>query len=150
MTKPASRLVVSFAVVLAGALTTTACLHPRLPLPIRAPASTPTPHPRPTSALLQGRLFTVTVDIEPASVGTNIIHMYAKLPDGRAASVVQWRVAAANPAAGAQPITVSVLAITPDHAVAQLEMPTAGLWRLTFTLRSKTDEDLVSTDVPIG
>ena len=150
MTTSAIRLVIALAVVLAGAATTTACLHPRLPLPVRAPASTLTPHPRPTSAVLRGRLFTVTVDVVPASVGSNTIHMYANAPDGRAASVVEWRVTAANPTGGTQPITARVLAITPDHAVAQLEVPTAGWWKFTFTLRSRTDEDLVGTEVRIG
>jgi len=147
VTTSAIRLVIACAVVLAGAATTTACFRPRLPLPAR-PATTTPAYGIPTFTL-QARTFTLTVDVSPAKVGTNIVHMYAKTPDGREASILEWRVTVANPAGGAQPTTAAVLPITPEHAVAELELLSAGVWRFSFTLRSKADEEVVSADVRI-
>lgn len=100
------------------------------------------------SAVLRDPMFTLTVDVQPASVGLNDIHLYATTPDGQPADVAEWSVRAALPQQGIEPIDASVLAVTPDHAIGQVGLPVAGTWTFTFTLRtSEIDQSSVSTPV---
>jgi copper transport protein len=92
--------------------------------------------------------FTFTFDVAPAKVGTNIVHMYARTPDRKDASIKAWRVTATN-AAG--PISAPALALSPGHAVGQIDLPAAGVWRFSFTLRvSDTAEEQFYADVRIS
>ena len=83
-------------------------------------------------------------------VGANDVHLYATTPDGQPADVKEWRVRASLPAQGIEPIDATVLPITPSHATGQINLPTAGLWTFSFTLRtSETDQATVTADLPI-
>lgn len=149
MPTSAFRLVVAYVIVLAGAASTTACLRPRVPLPV--PPATATPTPTIPGATMQANGFTFTFDVAPAKVGTNIVHMYARTPDRKDASIKAWHVTATRSAGGSQPISVPTVPLSPGHALAQIELPAAGLWRLTFTLRvSDTDEEQLYADVRIS
>jgi len=148
--KSAIRLVIALAFVLAGAATTTACLRPRVPLPVPPPA-TATPTRAVPTATMQANGFTVTFDVTPAKVGTNIVHVYATKPGGQDAAIKEWRVTVTSSAAGSAPISVPTLALSPGHAIGQIDLPTAGTWRFTFTLRvSDTDEEQLYADVPVS
>jgi copper transport protein len=60
--------------------------------------------------------------------------------------VKEWHVTAAQPAKGIEPITVNVLAITPDHAIGLVALPALGNWVFRFTLRTTDiDESTVTT-----
>jgi copper transport protein len=97
------------------------------------------------------KLFTLTVDDTPASVGANEIHMYATTPDGQPKAVQQWTVTAALPAQGIEPIPVTTLSLAEDHAIGQVTLPAAGVWTFAFTLRtSAVDEDTVTTTFTIS
>ncbi|HEX6870579.1 MAG TPA: copper resistance protein CopC, partial [Micromonosporaceae bacterium] len=87
-------------------------------------------------AVLRDPLFTLTVDIEPATVGANQIHLYATTPDGQPADIKQWRVQAVLPEQGIEPIQAAVLPVTAGHAIGQVGLPTAGTWTFSFTLRT--------------
>jgi copper transport protein len=113
-------------------------------------ASTETATPAAQSAVMKDKRFTLTVDVVPATVGVNEIHLYATTPDGQPADVKQWTVRASAPARGIEPIDASVLPLTPDHATGTIGLPTAGRWTFTFTLRtSEIDQSTVTTEVDV-
>jgi copper transport protein len=88
------------------------------------------------SVTQSNNLFKVEVDISPATRGANTIHVYAfSLKDGSPLPVVEWEATAALPAAGVEPVSIPILAITPDHATGQILLPQAGTWEFRFTLR---------------
>jgi copper transport protein len=90
----------------------------------------------PYSVTQSNNLFKVEVDISPATRGANTIHVYAfSLKDGSPLPVVEWASTAALPAAGVEPVSIPILAITPDHATGQILLPQAGTWEFRFTLR---------------
>jgi copper transport protein len=143
------RLVMVVAVVLGAGVTATACARPQVIAsgPVRgAPAIGPI-----QTSTMRSRRFTLTIDVEPATVGTNEFHLYATTPDGHDAAILQWRVSVANPARALGPIDAAVLAITSGHAVGQVNLPATGTWKFTISVRtSGTDEDVVYTDVRIS
>jgi copper transport protein len=117
--------------------------------PARATAAAQSP-PTIQSAIMQDPLFTLTIDVQPAQVGLNDIHLYATTPDGQPADIKQWEVKASLPSAGIEPISAVVLPITPDHSTGQIGLPTAGTWKFTFTLRtSDVDQSSVATDIVV-
>jgi copper transport protein len=87
------------------------------------------------SVTLRDERLTLTVDLVPARVGINELHMYALTPDLRPLTIVEWRVVASASAAGLEGVEAAVLPITPDHAIGQIGLPAAGSWTFTFTLR---------------
>jgi copper transport protein len=96
-------------------------------------------------------LFMLQVEVDPAKVGTNLLHLYAFTPDGNAPGAVQeWVIKAALPAKGIDPITATVVPFTLDHAQGEINLPSAGTWHFTFTLRvSEIDQRTVAADIPI-
>jgi copper transport protein len=109
-------------------------------------AVTQTEAPTIQDAILADPLFTLTVDMQPSTVGQNEIHLYAATPDGRPSDVQEWRVRASMPSEGIEPIDAAVLRLTPDHATATINLPIAGSWTLNFTIRvSEVDQATVTT-----
>jgi copper transport protein len=95
-------------------------------------------------------LYTLEVDVDPAKVGDNEIHLYAYTKEGKPLSVVEWSGTAALPAANIEPVTIPLLGITADHASGDIQLPTAGSWELKFTLRTTdVDQETVSMTVPV-
>jgi copper transport protein len=104
----------------------------------------------PYAAMLTSPLFRVEVDVDPARVGDNAVHLYASTPAGAPLSVVEWRVTAALPARGIEPVAVPLLPITADHASGEAQLPVAGTWQLRITLRvSDFDQASVTAEVPV-
>jgi len=87
------------------------------------------------SVVLQQPTFTLDVIVDPGRVGVNQIHMFARTPDGRPRSVVEWRVTASQPSAGIEGVDAAVLPITDDHAIGTIELRPAGDWTIRFELR---------------
>jgi copper transport protein len=99
---------------------------------------------------LDSKLYQLQLDIEPLTVGNSEVHLYAYTPDGAPLTVKEWKVSAALPSAGVQPIDVPVLALTPYHATGSVSLPTPGQWVFSFTLRTTDfDEATVTTTVTI-
>jgi copper transport protein len=76
------------------------------------------------------------VDIFPATVGNNSIHLYAYTPENKPLPVVEWTATAALPAKGIEPIEVPLLRITDFHAIGDIALPQAGEWTFKFTVRT--------------
>jgi copper transport protein len=141
------RFVIAETVVAALILGVTSVLVQTTPARTVAAEST---DPTVLSAVLTDPLYTLTVDVQPATVGINDVHLYVTTPDGQPADIKQWRVRASLPAQGIEPIDAAVLPLTPSHATGQITLPTAGRWTFVFTLRlSETDQSSVTADFTV-
>jgi copper transport protein len=117
--------------------------------PARTAVASPTESTIQTVTLTSD-LFRLQAEIDPAQVGSDYVHLYAFTLDGQPADVKSWVVKAALPAKGIEPIEAAIVPITPDHATGQIDLPAAGAWTFTFTLRmSEIDQRTVTVDVPI-
>jgi copper transport protein len=100
---------------------------------------------------LTSKLYQLQLDIQPTTVGNAEVHLYAYTPDGAPLTVQEWKVSAALPAQGVQPVDVPVLPFTPSHATGTVTLPTPGDWQFSFTLRTtEFDEATVTTPVTIS
>jgi copper transport protein len=90
------------------------------------------------------------VNIFPAAVGNNSIHLYAYTPDNQPLPVVEWKATASLPAKGIEAIEIPLLRITDFHAIGDIALPQAGDWTFKFTARtSEIDQSTLSTTVSI-
>ena len=85
---------------------------------------------------LTSSTMAMQVDIFPATVGNNSIHLYAYTPDNRPLTVVEWTGTAAMASKGIEPIQIPLLRITDFHAVGDIALPSAGQWTFKFTART--------------
>jgi copper transport protein len=103
------------------------------------------------SQTLKDSTMSLQVDIFPASVGNNSIHLYAYTPQNKPLPVVEWSATAALPAKGIEPIEVPLLRITDFHAIGDIALPAAGEWTFKFTARtSDIDESTLSMTAKVG
>lgn len=102
------------------------------------------------SANLTSDIFNLQVEIDPATIGNNSIHLYAYDLAGKPLKVVEWRGTAALPAGDVAPIDIPLLPLTDNHATGELTFSLAGDWDLRFTVRiSDIDQATVNATVPI-
>jgi copper transport protein len=100
---------------------------------------------------LTGSLYSLQVQVNPARVGNNSVHLYAYSPEGTPKTVVEWQASAALPAANVEPIDVPLLKITDNHAIGDIQLPTPGQWQLRFTLRtSEIDQASVTAELSVS
>jgi copper transport protein len=103
------------------------------------------------SQTLTSSTMAMQVDIFPATVGNNSIHLYAYTPDNKPLTVVEWSGTAALPAKGIEPIAIPLLRITDFHAVGDFALPQAGQWTFKFTARtSDVDEQTLTMTADIS
>jgi len=103
------------------------------------------------SQTLTSSTMAMQVDIFPATVGNNSIHLYAYTPDNKPLTVVEWTGTAALPAKGIEPISIPLLRITDFHAVGDIALPQAGQWTFKFTTRtSDVDEQTLTMTANIS
>ncbi|GGM72466.1 transport integral membrane protein [Dactylosporangium sucinum] len=105
----------------------------------------------PFTGTVTTNLVKLQVDVSPATVGQNTVHLYALKPDGSGPlKVVEWKATAALPEKGIEPLTVPVLAITEDHAFGQVSLVTAGTWEFKFVVRvDDLNQSTVTVQVPV-
>jgi copper transport protein len=102
------------------------------------------------SQTLRDNTMSLQVDVFPAAVGNNSIHLYAYTPDNKPLPVVEWTATAALPAKNIEPIEVPLLRITDFHAIGDIGLPQAGDWALRFTVRtSDVDRSTLTMTVPV-
>ena len=100
---------------------------------------------------LTNSTMALQVDVFPATVGNNSLHLYAYTPDNKPQTVVEWTATAALPAKGIEPIQIPLLRITDFHAIGDIALPAAGAWTFKFTMRtSDVDETSLSMTVTIS
>lgn len=100
---------------------------------------------------LTSSTMALQVDVFPATVGNNSLHLYAYTPDNKPLTVVEWTATAALPSKGIEPIPIPLLRITDFHAIGDIALPQAGQWTFKFTARtSDIDEQTLSMTVQIS
>jgi copper transport protein len=103
------------------------------------------------SQTIKNATTSLQVDVFPATVGNNTLHLYAYTPDNKPLPVVEWTATAALPAKGIEPIEVPLLRITDFHAVGDIALPAAGDWTFKFTVRtSDIDQSTLSMTIKVS
>ncbi|MFF4712134.1 copper resistance protein CopC [Streptomyces eurythermus] len=94
----------------------------------------------------------VRVDLDPARVGGNTMHVYAQRPNGRAFDVPEVKVSFTLEAQKIGPLPVNPDHITTGHwSASGVQLPVAGNWKIAVTVRtSDIDQATVSKNAQIG
>ncbi|MFF7473252.1 copper resistance protein CopC [Streptomyces sp. NPDC008092] len=94
----------------------------------------------------------VRVDLDPATVGSNEMHVYVQRPNGRAFDIPEVKVAFTLDAKKLGPLPVNPDHITTGHWAANgVQIPIAGDWKVSVTVRtSDIDQVTVSKNAQIG
>jgi copper transport protein len=120
--------------------------------PGRADQPAPTSPPRKgTVQTVTSALYSLQVDVYPVQLGEyNTLHLVAYTPEGKALRVLDWKVSAALPARGVEPIDTPVLGVEENVAVGSVGFPVPGDWQLRLTLRtSEVDAATVTTTITV-
>ncbi|GAA3500194.1 hypothetical protein GCM10019016_072990 [Streptomyces prasinosporus] len=94
----------------------------------------------------------VTLDLDPARVGDNALHVYVERPDGEAFDIPEVKVALTLSAEDIGPLPVVPDHITTGHwSASGVQIPMAGDWKIEVTVRtSDIDQVTVSKNAKIG
>ncbi|MEV6051643.1 copper resistance protein CopC [Streptomyces sp. NPDC052107] len=94
----------------------------------------------------------VSIDLDPARVGGNEMHVYVQRPNGRAFDVPEVKVAFTLEAKKIGPLPVTPDRITTGHwSASGVQIPMAGDWKIAVTVRtSDIDQVTVSKNAQIG
>ncbi|MBU6531018.1 copper resistance CopC/CopD family protein [Streptomyces sp. NPDC057245] len=94
----------------------------------------------------------VRVELDPARVGANALHLYVEGPDGTAVDVPEVKVALTQEAKDIGPLPVAPDHITTGHwSASGVQIPVAGDWEVAVTVRtSDIDQVTVSKNAQIG
>jgi copper transport protein len=94
----------------------------------------------------------VTIDLDPARVGDNDLHVYVEGPDGQAVDIPEVKVALTLSAKDIGPLPVVPDRITTGHWSANgVQIPMTGDWKIEVTVRtSDIDQVTVSKNAKIG
>ncbi|GAA3569847.1 copper resistance CopC/CopD family protein [Streptomyces osmaniensis] len=94
----------------------------------------------------------VRVDLDPARVGGNEMHVYVQRPNGRAFDIPEVKVAFTLESQDIGPLPVVPDHITTGHwAASGVQIPMAGEWKVSVTVRtSDIDQTTVSKNAQIG
>ncbi|MDF3142230.1 MULTISPECIES: copper resistance protein CopC [unclassified Streptomyces] len=94
----------------------------------------------------------VRIDLDPARVGGNEMHVYVERPNGRAFDVPEVKVAFTLESQDIGPLPVVPDHITTGHwSATGVQIPMAGEWKIAVTVRtSDIDQTTVSKNAQIG
>ncbi|MEV7783796.1 copper resistance protein CopC [Streptomyces sp. NPDC088106] len=94
----------------------------------------------------------VTIDLEPARVGDNVMHVYVEGTDGRPVDIPEVKVAFTLSTQDIGPLPVTPDRITTGHwSASGVQLPLAGDWKVEVTVRtSDVDQVTVSKNAQIG
>ena len=94
----------------------------------------------------------VSVDLDPARVGGNDMHVYVQRPNGRAFDIPEVKIAFTLEAKKIGPLPVNPDHIATGHwATSNVQIPMAGDWKVAVTVRtSDIDQVTVSKNAQIG
>lgn len=94
----------------------------------------------------------VRVELDPARVGANDLHLYVERPDGTAFDIPEVKVALTQKAKDIRPLPVAPDHITTGHwSASGVQIPMAGDWEVAVTVRtSDIDQVTISKNTQIG
>ncbi|WP_203905480.1 copper resistance CopC/CopD family protein [Virgisporangium aliadipatigenens] len=106
--------------------------------------------PGPYTVTLTSDKSLVRVELEPAKVGGNSMHLYAYTRTGTPQSVVEWKASITPTSGSVEPIEIPILPITPDHSVGEPIFPDPGEYELKITVRiSDIDQSTLSARLTV-
>ncbi|MDG9718550.1 copper resistance CopC/CopD family protein [Streptomyces sp. DH24] len=94
----------------------------------------------------------VRIDLDPARVGANELHVYVQRPNGRAFDIPEVKIAFTLESKDLGPLPVVPDHITTGHwSASGVQLPMAGDWKVDVTVRtSDVDQVTVSKNAQIG
>ncbi|MDT6986410.1 copper resistance protein CopC [Streptomyces lusitanus] len=94
----------------------------------------------------------VSIDLDPARVGDNSLHVYVEGPDGTPVDVPEVKIALTLTAQDIGPLPVAPDHVTTGHwSASAVQIPMAGDWKVEVTVRtSDIDQVTVSKNAQIG
>ncbi|MEU1301108.1 copper resistance CopC/CopD family protein [Streptomyces shenzhenensis] len=94
----------------------------------------------------------VRIDLDPARVGGNELHVYVQRPNGRAFDIPEVKIAFTLEAKKIGPLPVTPDHITTGHwSASGVQIPMAGDWKIAVTVRtSDIDQTTISKNAQIG
>ncbi|KUO00429.1 hypothetical protein AQJ67_23800 [Streptomyces caeruleatus] len=94
----------------------------------------------------------VRIDLDPARVGGNEMHVYVQRPNGRAFDIPEVKVAFTLESQDIGPLPVAPDHISTGHwSASGVQIPMAGEWKIAVTVRtSDIDQTTVSKNAQIG
>ncbi|MGA5382925.1 copper resistance protein CopC [Streptomyces pseudogriseolus] len=94
----------------------------------------------------------VSIDLDPARVGDNSLHVYVEGPDGTPVDVPEVKLALTLTAQDIGPLPVAPDHVTTGHwSASAVQIPMAGDWKVEVTVRtSDIDQVTVSKNAQIG
>ncbi|MEU9554436.1 copper resistance CopC/CopD family protein [Streptomyces fumanus] len=94
----------------------------------------------------------VRIELDPARVGANSVHVFVESPDGRAVDIPELKLAFTLKAKDIGPLSVAPDHITTGHwSASGVQLPMAGDWEVAATVRtSDIDQVTVSKNTQIG
>ncbi|MGW4730050.1 copper resistance CopC/CopD family protein [Streptomyces shenzhenensis] len=94
----------------------------------------------------------VRIDLDPARVGGNELHVYVQRPNGRAFDIPEVKIAFTFEAKKIGPLPVTPDHITTGHwSASGVQIPMAGDWKIAVTVRtSDIDQTTISKNAQIG
>jgi copper transport protein len=104
----------------------------------------------PFSATLTSKGYLATVNVVPARVGTNDVHVYLSSPSSSLDQPDNMTVTIQDPSRGVNPITIDVTKAGPGHYTTNAAtFPYAATWQLVVTARYGFDEVVFTADVRV-
>jgi copper transport protein len=115
--------------------------------------NSPPPPSAPTvesaSAVVGDRI--VQVELEPAVTGGTEMHVYLSSPGGGLDSADELTVEASLAAADLGPLEIETVPAGPNHVVADVDLPVAGLWTFVVTARfGEFDQVVFTVEIPVS
>ncbi|MCD0482302.1 FixH family protein [Streptacidiphilus sp. ASG 303] len=92
-----------------------------------------------------GAKGTAAVTLDPGRTGGNAVHVTLSDPAGRPVDVPEVRAALTLPARNLGPLRPVLEKVDAGHWTAQVQLPVAGDWRLTLTVRSSDIDEVEET-----
>ncbi|GAA0658899.1 hypothetical protein GCM10009535_42760 [Streptomyces thermocarboxydovorans] len=94
----------------------------------------------------------VTIDLDPAQVGSNAVHVYVERPDGKPYDIPEVKIAFTLEAKDIGPLPVVPDRLSTGHwSASGVQIPMAGDWKIEATVRtSDIDQVTVSKNTQIG
>jgi copper transport protein len=111
----------------------------------------PVVQPETFSKTLTSPIYTLQFEIYPVQRGeNNTLHGFVYTPEGKPIPIQEFRVKAALPSAGLEPIDQPMAILDESHGLGPVVFPMPGEWTVTFTIRiSEIDQATVSAVVQV-
>ncbi|MGZ4673794.1 MAG: copper resistance CopC/CopD family protein [Ilumatobacteraceae bacterium] len=104
----------------------------------------------PFSSTVTSGGYLATINVAPARVGSNVIHLYLSSPNSSLDQPDAIAVTIQDPLRGVNPITIDVTKAGPGHYTTNsATFPYAATWRLVATARYGFNEIVFTTDVKV-